>query len=69
MKRRHKTSPSLSPKRTANRKGYDDGWWYEDERGITIHTKVPPSNALKIVCLAIPWAVLVRAARRCGRVD
>lgn len=39
-------------------------WWYEDEKGISVHCEPEGS---KVISVEIPWGALMRAAKRCRR--
>ena len=66
--------PSRMPKRARGFAEYNrqrgeyakrDAWWYEDENGISVHCE--PAGS-RVISVEIPWAALMRAARRCGAV-
>ncbi len=75
-KPKEKLAPSLSPQRVTRRNANDDGpgvhaWYYESTRGIELIVQTRGAKGRLMAegspVIKIPWGMLMRSAKRCGR--
>lgn len=64
--RRGRKAPSLNPQQAPHQVA-QEAWYYEDRRGVEVYVRLTLRSDV-MTRVRLPWGMLLRSARRCGKV-